>query len=533
MVMVLMDFLGDSSPASALDVAFFVREIIETNPKLREGILQRLMDSFSQIRSSRVTSCALWILGEYVDTTSDALAAIEVIKQALGPLPLATKDMAPGDATEAEGKAASDAGSVVAPALVAPISQRPVILPDGSYATQSAVSEQAFTQKVVAAGLGTPSIPNLRALLLSGDFFLGGVVALTLAKLAVRVGKIGQLDRPAFHRLAAECMLCMASILALGESPSMQHRIDGDSAERIGLGIEVLARGADPALFDSLVTEGRRAFAETLREKVETRAREAREAGREKAAQPDELISFGHLKAKSGMSQLEKEDTISSDLARATGVGRSELAAGASSKFLPLTGLSDPLFVEALVTVHQYDILLDVTVINRTRDTLQNVTLELATMGDLKLVDRLQSYNMAPGAVKQQRINIKVSSTETGVIFGNIVYETSGSYSDRQVVILSDIHIGEASVPTPVVGRSAACQCTHRRSRALPPRSPQTPTPPAARVQMSWTTSALPPARTPSSGRCGPSSNGRTRSRFQPTSPTSTTSSTTSSPPPT
>ena len=30
-----MDFLGDANVASALDVIFFVREIMETNPKLR------------------------------------------------------------------------------------------------------------------------------------------------------------------------------------------------------------------------------------------------------------------------------------------------------------------------------------------------------------------------------------------------------------------------------------------------------------------------------------------------------------------
>jgi hypothetical protein len=38
------------------------------------------------------------------------------------------------------------------------------------------------------------------------------------------------------------------------------------------------------------------------------------------------------------------------------------------------------------------------------------------------------------------RANIKVSSTETGVIFGNIVYEGSG-YAERSVVVLADIHI--------------------------------------------------------------------------------------------
>lgn len=33
-----------------------------------------------------------------------------------------------------------------------------------------------------------------------------------------------------------------------------------------------------------------------------------------------------------------------------------------------------------------------------------------------------------------------MSSTETGVIFGNIVYEGSG-YAERSVVVLNDIHI--------------------------------------------------------------------------------------------
>ncbi len=38
------------------------------------------------------------------------------------------------------------------------------------------------------------------------------------------------------------------------------------------------------------------------------------------------------------------------------------------------------------------------------------------------------------------RANIKVSSTETGAIFGNIVYESTG-YAERSVIVLNDIHI--------------------------------------------------------------------------------------------
>lgn len=66
-------------------------------------------------------------------------------------------------------------------------------------------------------------------------------------------------------------------------------------------------------------------------------------------------------------------------------------------------GFSDPVYAEAYVTVHQYDIVLDVSVINRTTETLQNLCLELATMGDLKLVERPQNYTLGPGAQKSIR----------------------------------------------------------------------------------------------------------------------------------
>jgi len=109
------------------------------------------------------------------------------------------------------------------------------------------------------------------------------------------------------------------------------------------------------------------------------------------------------------------------------------------NRVLQLTGFSDPVYAEAYVTVHQYDIVMDVTVVNRTNEVQQNLALELATMGDLKLVERPQNHTLAPGETKHIRANIKVSSTETGVIFGNIVYESTGS--DRNVVVLNDVHI--------------------------------------------------------------------------------------------
>ena len=66
-------------------------------------------------------------------------------------------------------------------------------------------------------------------------------------------------------------------------------------------------------------------------------------------------------------------------------------------------GLSDPVYAEASVTVHQFDIVMDVTVVNRTQHTLQNLCLELATMGDLKLVERPHNYTLGPAASRTIR----------------------------------------------------------------------------------------------------------------------------------
>jgi vesicle coat complex subunit len=53
-------------------------------------------------------------------------------------------------------------------------------------------------------------------------------------------------------------------------------------------------------------------------------------------------------------------------------------------------------------------------VINQTSDTLQNLTLELSTIGDLKLVERPPPVTLLAQEQKMFKANIKVSSTETG-----------------------------------------------------------------------------------------------------------------------
>lgn len=152
---------------------------------------------------------------------------------------------------------------------------------------------------------------------------------------------------------------------------------------------------------------------------------------------------------------LDEEDE-SADLARALGQktsGGQALTSGGStlesaqrvvssklSRVYQLTGFSDPVYVESHLRVSDFDIGLELLVVNRTDSILQNMQVELHTSGDLKLVERPQAHTLAPGASQRLRASIKLSSTESGVIFGNVVYDNAAGTS-RSIVVLSNIHL--------------------------------------------------------------------------------------------
>ncbi|CAH9148087.1 unnamed protein product [Cuscuta epithymum] len=439
-VHLLMDFLGDNNVASAIDVAVFVREIIETNPKLRVSIVTRLLDTFYQIRAARVCTYALWIIGEYCLSLSEVESGIETIKQCLGELPFYSPSEE-GDAADSSSRRPQQVNSITVS------SRRPAVLADGTYATQSAASETAFLPPTVAQG--SLATVNLRSLLLTGDFFLGAVVACTLTKLILRLEEV-QPSKVEVNKLTTEALLIMVSIIQLGQSSLLPHPIDNDSYDRIVLCIRLLCNTGGEVR-KIWLTSCRESFVKMLSDKQFRETEQIKAKAQVSHSQPDDLIDFYHLKRRGGMSQLELEDEVQDDLKRATGeFVKDENDANKLSRILQLTGFSDPVYAEAYVTVHHYDIVLDVTVINRTKETLQNLCLELATMGDLKLVERPQNYTLAPESSKQIKANIKVSSTETGVIFGNIVYETS-NVLERTVVVLNDIHIDIMDYISPAV----------------------------------------------------------------------------------
>ncbi|KAL6516152.1 hypothetical protein OROGR_019457 [Orobanche gracilis] len=268
-------------------------------------------------------------------------------------------------------------------------SRRPVVLVDGTYATQIAASETAFYSPAVAQGCSTDG--NLRSLLLTGDFFLAAVVACTLAKLNLRLEEV-QPSKIEVNKATNNALLIIVSMLQFGQSSVLLHPIDNDSYDRIVFCIRLLCNTGGVARRFRL-NSFRESFVKMLSDKQLRETEEIRANPQIAHSQPDDLIDFYHLKSRKGMSQLELEDEVQDDLKRAPRkFVKDRDDANKLNCIIQHTGFSDPVYAEAFVTVHHYDIVLDVTIINKTKETLQNLCLELATMGDRKLVERPQNY---------------------------------------------------------------------------------------------------------------------------------------------
>ena len=527
------------------------------------------------ITASEVHRVSLWILGQYSESDEEVTAALHTIRQCIGPLPLTTPfadcacccsptpppppppppppspfappasifthfSPSPLFPTDAAGVAAEAAAAVSASGPIdSKAASRPVVLADGTYASQSGL-EAPVRGRTVADIDDTP-VPSLRKLLLAGDFYLGSVISSTLTKLALRVTESHSRESRTGKATLVDAMLVMCSIIELGGSglagspillpahlmppvagrtygstrpgpppPAVAAsagggaatpggtalpsaglsgalgapapaavatlsgvRIDQDSFERIVLCMRVLGDPASAATtlpvllrscrekFRSLLTERRGRAAQAIKDGISGptgsgvsfaagigsnalyMSSQEEESKRDKVrhVRADEAINIRQLrgaKAGSAVEDLDLDD--GADVDKATGTIVEDFASRLK-RVHQLTGFADPVYCEAYVSVHEFDIVLEMLVINRTDTTLTNVMVELSVMGDLKLVDRPPIFTLGPRDSRTLKANIKVSSTETGHIFGTIAYNAPSSPNDQVVINLVEIHV--------------------------------------------------------------------------------------------
>lgn len=432
----LMEFIADFNNSSAVDVITFVKEVLEKFPNLRPSIVERLVATLSEVRAGKVYRGALWIVGEYSLKASDIRDAWKRIRASLGEIPILSSEQRLLDEALNGNDTKKDDGQLNGqPKPAGNLSQR--VLADGTYATENALTSQSAVAAKLEA-VKAAQKPPLRQLILDGDFFLASVLSSTLTKLVMRHSQISS-DQARTNALRAEAMLIMVSIIRVGQSQFVKAPIDEDSIDRITTCIKSLAEfGQNKSLESVFLDDTRKAFRTMVQfEEKKRLAKEASEKAKT-AVQVDDILQIRQLAKK---SSGDGTDEAMLDIEKATGGdSTAEDLTSKLSRVVQLTGFSDPVYAEVYVRVHQFDIVLDVLLVNQTTETLQNLSVEFATLGDLKVVERPVTQNLGPHDFQNVQSTVKVSSTDTGVIFGNVVYDGASS-TENNIVILNDVHV--------------------------------------------------------------------------------------------
>lgn len=402
---------------------------------------------------------------------------MQQIRKVLGEIPILASEQRLLERAEAEAVAAEEANGQAltngSSSGQKKATSTTKVLADGTYATETAYSTSNSKDQLESVKNATK--PPLRALILGGDFYTATVLAATLTKLVLRFGELSK-DPKSVNALRAEAMLIMTSIIRVGQSQFVSAPIDEDSQERISTCLQSLAAfepksAEESEVREMFLTDTQQAYSKMVAHEEKKAAEKRAKESKKDIIQPDDLVSFRMFKKGNASVDAEEYDNA---INKAAGLGEDDDSLLSKlSRVVQLTGFSDPVYAEAYVHVHQFDIILgefmicsdgigqeaymtnltptcvcppnpppltDVLVVNQTTETLQNLSVEFATLGDLKLVERPIQYTLGPHSFQSIKATIKVSSTETGVIFGNIFYDGPAT-SDAHCVVLNDVHI--------------------------------------------------------------------------------------------
>ena len=87
-----------------------------------------------------------------------------------------------------------------------------------------------------------------------------------------------------------------------------------------------------------------------------------------------------------------------------------------------LSGTEDPLFVEAEVNIYTFDLSIEFTIKNKSKNALQNVSIQLFVPKEFSIIEKPPIFTLDPNEVVHVRSSVKFTKTVNAYIFGQISF---------------------------------------------------------------------------------------------------------------
>ena len=372
-------------------------KIYASNKDTLKQLLQKCLSLFEEINQYEIMHSVIFILSHYSTELDELTNVFDAVMKNIGDLNLELSDTASSFESKEEREVKKGKRTVT----------KTVILPDGSYGT---VTEEVDEKEIKKA----TAVKYLRSFLLESNFYFAANLASSITHIVFKMKKFN------FDKFKIYYYNALSIICAILKMKSNVVYKDPDNIKRIEMCLKFLLT-ENGSIFDEWAE-----FMKKCEEDEELTPPLPTAAAASVRSQVDDFLPFRHCKIfdPGNFDVDEDEENPQSGEKMERNPENFSLKKGENpKKFVEvLSGTEDPLFVEATVSVFNFDLSLEFSVKNKTKNALQNCNVVLFVPKEFTVIEKSGAFTLNAGEQVSVRNSVKFSKSVNAYIFAMVEY---------------------------------------------------------------------------------------------------------------
>ena len=389
-------------------------------------MLNKIIKLFEEIDQYEIMETCIWILANYSTELSLLKQTFDLIMKNLGDLDFENyeNENILQNIDENNNKSDSSKRTIT----------KTVVLPDGTYGTVTEVLDVKEIKK-------QKEIKYLRKFLLETTFYFSANLVSGLTNIIFKMKKL-EFDKYNIYYFNTINIIC--SILKM--KSKLVYK-DPDNTNHIQMCLKFLLTNND-TIYEEW-NQYMQKYENSLKIEQDKSKKEEEQLYLKKNKdfinnQPDDFISFRHCKMydpdnfdvedDDNILNINKNTNLEKDndddnideqnsLLNSLSFGTNRETSNKKRRFIEvLSGSEDPLFVESVVNIYTFDLSIEFTIKNKSKNALQNVSLQLFVPKEFSIIEKPPIFNLEPNETVHVRSSVKFTKTINAYIFGQISF---------------------------------------------------------------------------------------------------------------
>jgi coatomer subunit beta len=385
-------------------------------------MLNKIIKLFEEIDQYEIMETCIWSLANYSNELPLLKQTFDLVMKNLGDLDFERENDEIVENPEESGSKSDNTKKTIT---------KTVVLPDGTYGTVTQILDVKEIKK-------QKEIKYLRRFLLETTFYFSANLVSGLTNIIFKMKKLG-FDKYNIYYFNAINIIC--SILKMNSKLVYK---DPDNTNHIQMCLKFLLTNND-TIYEEW-NQYMQKYENSLKIAQDQTKKEEELVLKKnkdfKNNQPDDFISFRHCKMydpdnfdvddddtlntkNKNLENDDEEDNIEeqNSIFNSITFGSNRETSSKKRRFIEvLSGTEDPLFVESVVNIYTFDLSIEFTIKNRSKNALQNVSLQLFVPKEFSIIEKPPVFSLEPNETVHVRSCVKFTKTVNAYIFGQISF---------------------------------------------------------------------------------------------------------------